>query len=791
MKRYIVAIVVLLLITNRGFAQFTLSANVPSSTNICYASGNFNAWSITATPMDFASNNTDGTKTFTVNLPLIFLNTGTFKILSGPAWTYGQADPQFTAAISGISQSVSVLNFLAIYIPVVVNPLSANNTIYIGASQNSYSFVNNDFAFYEANSSSLAGVIITSIPSGGILFYNSIPLTQTDVTNATVFTDRTLFSFTPDGKQTASTFKFKLKDSKGVFSQPYSFSIKYNIPVSKLVRTSRTNYIEANGLPYLLYGIQLRIDDYLGSYPYNDATKLANVYQYFQKANLAGFKDVLVPIPWNYIETADSTFNFSLIDSYLANANTYNLKLQFLWFGSDVCGWSNVPVYISNDKTTYPLISSVSGAPLNLGTSKLIEKETRAVNTLMNYLAQKDVNKRVVMMQVENEPDHIGSTTTMWAGGQKTAGYHMLDTLGQVIHASDADMITRVNLAGYTNDASDFGSLKGINIVGRDFYTDALSGFQTGSGYFGYPWNVNYTPENGGQYKNMINLALAAFSKGAGYMNYELRTTGWRASQYDLGMYRSTAGNDWIQRDGTKTVAYSLTNTNLQTEVNMNEVQNFNTMIYKADKKIAKAPESKVAAFNLSDNQFAVNETKSFSTYTITYTSAVGGEAIAFEDDNGDIILMSLKDNSSFTFQSLPQEFHISIGYFDDLNVWHQNSTRSITGNNVTLNATEVALLTATVYPDNISETPDVKSNNQVTIYPNPNQGQFNLKIGSLDFTPKLMEVYNLNSQLVYTQDLIRNENNFDIRSIKKGLYLLKLSGINADKIFINKLLIN
>lgn len=791
MKRYIVAIVILLLITNQGFAQFTLSVNVPSSTNICYTSGNFNSWSITATQMNFISNNTDGTKTFTVNLPLTFLDSGTFKILSGPAWTYGQSDPQFTAISTGISQTVTVLNFLAIYIPPVVNLLSANNTIYIGASQNNYSFVNNDFAFYETNNSSLTGVIITSIPSGGTLTYNSIPLTQTVVMNATVFTDRTMFSFIPDGKQTPSAFSFKLKDSNGILSLPYRFSFRYNTPVSKLVRTSGTNYIETNGLPYLLYGVQLRIDDYLGSYPYSDAAKLANVYQYFQKASLAGFKDVLVPIPWNYIESADNTFNFSLIDSYLASADTYHLRLQFLWFGSDVCGWSNVPTYISNDKTTYPLISSVTGAPLNLGTSKLIEKETRAVSTLMNYLAQKDISKRVVMVQVENEPDHIGSTTTMWAGGQKTAGYHLLDTLGQVIHASDADMITRVNLAGYTTDASDFGSLKGINIVGRDFYADALSGFQSGSGYFGYPWNVNYTPENGSQYKNIINLTLAAFDKGAGYLNYELRTTGWRSTQYDLGLYRSTANNDWIARDGTQTVAYSLTNTNLQTEVNVSEVQNFNTMIYKADKRIAMSPDSKNAAFNLSDAQTTVNETKTFSTYTVTYSSAVGGEAFALEDEDGDIILMSLKDNSSFTFQSLPANLHISIGYFDDNNVWYQTSSRNITGNNVTLNATEVALLTTTVYSNDISASPIIKINTNACIYPNPSHGGFNINLASLDFTPKLMEVFNLDSQILYSQNLTGKENSFNIQDIKKGMYLLKLSGNNTDKIIVNKLIVN
>jgi len=671
-------------------------------------------------------------------------------------------------------------------------PLSAHNTIYIPTTSVSYSFVNNDFAFYKSNGDTFAGVIITTLPDAGILNYNGIAVNQTDILQATVFTDRTKFTFNSDVNRTTTSFSFKLKDSKALITAlTYTISVKYNIPVSKLVRTSATNYIDYKGLPYLIYGIQLRIDDYLGSNPYSDATKLANVFQYFQKASLAGFKDVSVPIPWNYIETSDYVFNYTLIDNYIASANTYNLSLQFLWFGSNVCGWSNVPTYISTNKTTYPLISTVSGASVNFTTLKLIEKETRAVTALMNYLALKDVNKRVVLVQVENEPDHIGPTTTMWAGGQKTSGYHMLDTLGQVIHKSAADMVTRVNLAGYTKDASDFGSLKGINIVGRDFYSDGLTNFQTGSGYFGYPWNVNYTPENGGQYKNLINLALAAFDRGAGYVNYELRTTAWRATQYDLGLYRKTANNDWIERDGTKTVAYSLTNTDFRTEVNINEVKDFNAMIYKADKRIAKSPDSKNAAFNISDGQGIVNETKGFGIYTVSYTSSNGGEAFALEDESGEIILLSLKDNSSFTFQSLPTNLHISIGFFDEQNVWQQTSSRNISGKNVTLNAKEVALLTSKDY-SGLSALEEITKKNGIFIYPNPTDGHFSLNLNDSGIEPNKIELVSLDSRLIYSKVLKFNSSlSFYVQNLKSGVYFIKVHDKNSNHMFVNKLVVN
>jgi len=48
-----------------------------------------------------------------------------------------------------------------------------------------------------------------------------------------------------------------------------------------------------------------------------------------------------------------------------------------------------------------------------------------------------------------------------------------------------------------------------------------------------------------------------------------------------------------------------------------------------------------------------------------------------------------------------------------------------------------------------------------------------------------------MNSQLVFSQGLYGKESSFDIQPLKRGLYLLKLSGINTDKTFVNKLIIN
>ena len=676
--------------------------------------------------------------------------------------------------------ALTTVFFLANLVASLAQPLSSNQTVYIPSASNNCSFANSDFDYYNSNGNSFAGVIITSLPAKGTLNYNNIAVNQNDISQSTVFSDRTKFFFVPDDNRTLTSFSFKVIDSKNaVSSLVYSVTVKYNTPVSRMVRTDNMKYLEYNGMPYLLYAIQLRVDDYASS-P-NDS-KYGNIYQYFQKAQQAGFKDAIVPVRWDWFETSENSFNYKFIDDYLRYAKTYNLRFQCMWFGSNVCGYQYIPNYISK----YP---STSANVLDFSNENLIAKEVRAVKNLMAYLAKNDLEKRVVLVQVENEPDHMGSSTVLWAGGQKDAAIHMMDTLGQVVHASAADMITRVNLTGYTNTADDFANVKGINIVGRDVYAAKYNpDFLNNSSMFDAFWNYNHTPENGAQYRNGVNLAMSSFERANGYLMYELRTTGWRATQYDLGLYRKTSGNDWLERDGTQTCSYW--GTNFQQEVNMAEIKDFNEMIYKADKRIAACQASKIVAFNLDDNQGSVNETKSFSTYMVTYLSQVGGEAMAFKDVTGEIVLMALKDNSSFTFRSLPSIFHISIGYFDNLNVWHQTSSRTISGKNVTLNAKEVALLTNINYLDDTTAISELKIRETKIIYPNPNQGQFNINRNSFDFNPELMEIFSLNGQLVYSKKISEEENSFDIKFLKKGMFLLKLSGINTGNTYVDKLVI-
>ena len=139
MKKQLYTLALLLLVATSGFAQFTLTATVPSSTLQCYASGGFNGWAALAnTPMSLMStDDVAGTKVFGVDLPLTFVSSGTFQIVAGTDWAFAQSDPQFTATTTAgaTSQNVVVTSFKALPSPIEIDvtvPATVNDCYIIG-----------------------------------------------------------------------------------------------------------------------------------------------------------------------------------------------------------------------------------------------------------------------------------------------------------------------------------------------------------------------------------------------------------------------------------------------------------------------------------------------------------------------------------------------------------------------------------------------------------------------------------------------------------------------------------
>jgi len=537
-----------------------------------------------------------------------------------------------------------------------------------------------------------------------------------------------------------------------------SASAQNPITVSKVIHSGKSSYVEANGQPYLMYGIQMRLDNYLDLYG-----STAPLFQYFEKASSAGFRDVILPMSWMRFETTDNVFTYAYLDSVLLNAHKYNLRIQLMWYGSNICAYSELPWYINNDVVNYPKISSTQWAPVAYNNPKLIEKEVRAVKALMNYINVHDTEKRIVMIQVENEPNHKGPLVDYWAGGQEVATKHMLDTLGKVIHASKSNMVTRVNLIGGYYDTTALKAIKGIDLFGSDLYMDVLSNYSTYLAKLDFSSQVNHTPENGGQYTNGINLASAAFERGDGYLLYELRTTGKKwLDAYDLGFFVGTLANDWVQRPF------------------YNDVKAFNEMIYKADKKIARGTKGNIASFNQANSATTVSETKAIGKYSVSYTSSNGGEAIALVDELGDIVLFSHNNSSTFSIATLPSGFVASIGKFDEQNQWVESKSGTIVNHAITLMAGEVAR----VYDPLLTGVAEsTKFEAVLELYPNPTSGDVLLTLSSAQDGNAEITVFDMLGQkmMVENANIVSGKNQIPLSSqtLANGIYVVQAKANN------------
>jgi hypothetical protein len=116
---------------------------------------------------------------------------------------------------------------------------------------------------------------------------------------------------------------------------------------------------------------------------------------------------VLSAVHWELIEPQEGKFDFSLVDSQIRDAQTYNLRLIFLWFGSWKNGVSSyVPAWVKTNQGRFPRVQDKDGngrEVLSTLSATNRDADARAFAALMRHIKQVDTRHRVVMMQVENE----------------------------------------------------------------------------------------------------------------------------------------------------------------------------------------------------------------------------------------------------------------------------------------------------------------------------------------------------------------------------------------------------
>lgn len=450
----------------------------------------------------------------------------------------------------------------------------------------------------------------------------------------------------------------------------YVEPILSQIEVSKLVTENNKTYVSVDGKPFPFLGAQIRLDALLNC----DKMTINEVEIYFRKAKELGLNCVQIPISWNMVEPKENQYDYSIVNSILQFTNKYNLKMELLWFSTNMVGDSFsylIPLYVlqeynkrlsRNDEGNFWNYYGYQYTMI-LDDEWVLERETKAITALFNHIrywdSQNGDKHPVISAQIHNEPDAL----MRWRIDQKDLKYrdgtplskdkawsmitNALNTVGKAVKNSSYKVVTRVNLINgdginpfpESNNArpKDVFDLQGIDFIGVDAYKDNIKQLKNEvMAYASITGNYALVAENKGSYANSPSLILTAFALGGGYDIYDLATSNFfinnttEPDQIDHGIYT------W----------------DLQEKEFTSPTRNLIKGLTAAYIDIAKVKPENFAAFNINDNQPKDKIEQLICTTGAQITFLTNNSSLGFALDMYDYLLIYTINDSQFKFEN-------------------------------------------------------------------------------------------------------------------------------------------
>ena len=162
-------------------------------------------------------------------------------------------------------------------------------------------------------------------------------------------------------------------------------------------KETRPYRLTVNGKPFLMLGAQLRTDFFLQL----DGRKLDELDEYFSLAAGLNITCIQVPVSWRDVEIEYDVYSPDMVHAWIDYCEKYNLKLEILWFGSYMCGYSvegYIPDYVISDSSTYKDLNPSAAFNgwlgkhyyLSPGNTALLDRETRAIGKMMEVIKEYD-----------------------------------------------------------------------------------------------------------------------------------------------------------------------------------------------------------------------------------------------------------------------------------------------------------------------------------------------------------------------------------------------------------------
>lgn len=488
--------------------------------------------------------------------------------------------------------------------------------------------------------------------------------------------------------------------------EPYSNAQGY-VKVTELVTKNGRTYVEKEGKPFNLHSVHIRIDLIVENKQLLNK-KQYDVYlrEYFEQAALLGFNTVICQVHWDKIEISKDVFDFTLYECVRTYCEEYNLNVQWLWTGSDNCGYYyGVPTYIENDLNNYPRLDAVSDtgkvtkkSMLDYSNPKLVEREKNALKQFVTWLYQYDIHHKTVAIQILNEANNVGHGLGLpdanskrdvvdkktWVGGQKAAILHLMNELGMIVKGGPYRCITRYNFISYhcyyngvaNDETEEVLALPGIDIVGMDCFDTGMSMDKTFMTKCAVSEaNIPHIPESLAGVYSIFGKMMNAFKLGGNIFAYELQST----DGYDnLSLFRLD-DYKFIERDGTASVGSVL-------EAKTADWRSFNYMVDAVGYMLSVSDMENFVPFNIETQSTNISDKKTVAGLEVTFNSSTekesyGSVGFCMKAADGSYLFYSQKGTTTFTLENATLSGNISKGYYDADGKWVETGVIAKTGN--------------------------------------------------------------------------------------------------------------